>query len=627
MNWQTRLGFVAGCALLGGLGVVTADLPASHRSFDQILFRSSTTQVMLDVVVTDKDDRPVEDLSSSDFEIRQNGKVQAISQFDFVKVPLGNRDVPSGSSFAADSAPAVNTRPTRETRAFAIVVDDATLLAHDIVPAKLLLRQFLRRTSARDLVALTYVNRSDLSQDFTTDLTRISSAAERMSEAMGSGAYNEMSTGGPVRLADDLSTVQVLTNVVKALSTAREVRRALLLVGRGTYAARFQHRLEWSRLYRSAQEAGIPVYSVDPSGLAAPELGFELPLESQMPWNRSDLDNKRRSGQQVMKEVASMTNGHAFINRADIIESVDLMVSENGSYYTLGFEPDPYKGDGKFQSVDVRVKRPGLKVRARKGYVSQPVTAVETDSTTGVSKRLGEGTPGGDLALTGIAVRLSPGDPDLVAIVDIPVGTSALDDQLAVEWLALDPDAHVKGRGSVTLAVPPGKAVRVAARMSVERSARVLRVGVSSRAQQQTGWIHIPLEPLQRNRDAVPATPILLSADRADTTPALAEVGDVQTLLPFVPSTQRTFASTDTLRLLCRFTGLPPAAGAALRIVRVTDESEVFAAVPAVAHGAAWADVTAVVALAAFTPGDYRIDVMADPSGKRTIRSTLIHVK
>jgi hypothetical protein len=370
---------------------------------------------------------------------------------------------------------------------------------------------------------------------------------------------------------------------------------------------------------------------VDPSGLAAPELGFELPLESQMPWNRSDLDNKRRSGQQVMKEVASMTNGHAFINRADILESVDLMVSENGSYYTLGFEPDPYKGDGKFQSVDVRVKRPGLKVRARKGYVSQPVTAVETDAATGVSKRLGEGTPGGDLALTGIAVRLSPADPDLIAILDIPAGAAGLDDQLAVEWLALDPDAHIKGRGTVTLAVPAaganGTAVRVVARMSVERSARVLRVGVSSRTRHTTGWIHIPLEPLRRDRDAVPATPILLSADRTDTAPALAEVGNVQTLLPFVPSTQRTFASTDTLHVLCRFTGLPPAAGAALRVVRVTDGSEILAAAPALAREATWTDVTATLPLAAFTPGDYRIDLMADPSGQRTIRSTLIHVQ
>ena len=46
----------------------------------------------------------------------------------------------------------------------------------------------------------------------------------------------------------------------------------------------------------------------------------------------------------------------------------DRIVRANSTYYVLGYYPPTHPRDGKFHKIEVRVKRPGLNVVARKGY-------------------------------------------------------------------------------------------------------------------------------------------------------------------------------------------------------------------------------------------------------------------
>ena len=57
------------------------------------------------------------------------------------------------------------------------------------------------------------------------------------------------------------------------------------------------------------------------------------------------------------------------------------MIEENSSYYLLGYYPSVDRKDGKFRAVDVRVKRPGLQVRYRKGYTA-PRSATANRATS-----------------------------------------------------------------------------------------------------------------------------------------------------------------------------------------------------------------------------------------------------
>jgi hypothetical protein len=65
-----------------------------------------------------------------------------------------------------------------------------------------------------------------------------------------------------------------------------------------------------------------------------------------------------------------MTGGFSLTSSNNFAGAISRMVRENSSYYTIGFSSDYEKRDGRFVPVEVKVKRPGLEVRARSGYVA-----------------------------------------------------------------------------------------------------------------------------------------------------------------------------------------------------------------------------------------------------------------
>jgi len=58
----------------------------------------------------------------------------------------------------------------------------------------------------------------------------------------------------------------------------------------------------------------------------------------------------------------------AIINRNDLTVGMKQIVRDSSAYYLLGYNSTFTATDGKFHEIKVRVKRPGVQVRARKGY-------------------------------------------------------------------------------------------------------------------------------------------------------------------------------------------------------------------------------------------------------------------
>lgn len=76
------------------------------------------------------------------------------------------------------------------------------------------------------------------------------------------------------------------------------------------------------------------------------------------------------SGCSFLKELSAPTGGRAFeagkkIPLSNIFASIE---QEMRSQYAIGYVPSNRTRDGKFRRLDVRLLRPGLRVRARKGY-------------------------------------------------------------------------------------------------------------------------------------------------------------------------------------------------------------------------------------------------------------------
>ncbi|HEY7498223.1 MAG TPA: VWA domain-containing protein [Vicinamibacterales bacterium] len=70
----------------------------------------------------------------------------------------------------------------------------------------------------------------------------------------------------------------------------------------------------------------------------------------------------------TLGELASATGGLFFNNTNNLAPAFDRVENDLRNYYLLGYTPTNTTYDGKFRTIEVKVKRPGVTISARKGY-------------------------------------------------------------------------------------------------------------------------------------------------------------------------------------------------------------------------------------------------------------------
>jgi hypothetical protein len=124
----------------------------------------------------------------------------------------------------------------------------------------------------------------------------------------------------------------------------------------------------------AATRANVAFYGVDVRGLGAgSETGIEVqsfPEDPTLGLNSSALANEVRLGQDSLRVLSDETGGFAVVNNNDVQGAFARLVEENSSYYVLGYYPSNERRDGRFRRIEVRVNKPGLTVKARRGYVA-----------------------------------------------------------------------------------------------------------------------------------------------------------------------------------------------------------------------------------------------------------------
>src|SRR4030095_945788 len=106
--------------------------------------------------------------------------------------------------------------------------------------------------------------------------------------------------------------------------------------------------------------------------MAAP--GFSAKESGNPPktvWTVPNLD--------TMEALASSTGGRAFYDTNAIQVSIRRAIEDARVTYTLGYSPSDSKADGRYRKINVKVKRPSVTLRYRRGYTSskQPMLAAD----------------------------------------------------------------------------------------------------------------------------------------------------------------------------------------------------------------------------------------------------------
>src|SRR5918993_235844 len=126
--------------------------------------------------------------------------------------------------------------------------------------------------------------------------------------------------------------------------------------------------------------------------------------------------------QDGLRTLAEQTGGIAVLDTNSFASSFDRIVQANSLYYMLGYYPPNHPQDGRFHKIEVRVKRPGLRVLARKGYASPRARALTRRERERVERERIARTKGADQTST-----------ELRAMLDSPIqqGGVGLDVQAA----------------------------------------------------------------------------------------------------------------------------------------------------------------------------------------------------
>ena len=115
-------------------------------------------------------------------------------------------------------------------------------------------------------------------------------------------------------------------------------------------------------VFAAASRNNVAIYAVDPRGLATNEFGIDQNIGMQ-------LDTKYLSStMNTLRQLSEESDGRAIVNRNDLLPAMKQIVRDSSAYYLLGYTSTVAASDGKFHEIRVRVKRPGVQVRSRKGY-------------------------------------------------------------------------------------------------------------------------------------------------------------------------------------------------------------------------------------------------------------------
>ncbi|MGE0392396.1 MAG: VWA domain-containing protein [Vicinamibacterales bacterium] len=422
---QTTLRLLLAFGCVAGLSAqqlpspAPAPAPATAPQGPPVTFRTEINLVEVDATVTDAKGNPVMDLTQADFEILEDGKPQQIANFSVVNIPIVRDDRPVVTAEPIERD--VQTNERADGRLYLIVLDNWHTEPLNALRVKQSARAFIeRRFGTNDLAAVVHTNgRSDWGQDFTSNRRllmasidrfigeKVQSATMARLDAFNTGRPLMTGPGNPVNsrdrgMGDPLEmergdrarrTLRALQNLSNYMAGIHGRRKSLIFISEGLS---YDLADPWSAVDASiiadsvrdavgaATRANVSIFAVDPRGLGTgTELGIEMngvpgsnatDITGQSVDTRgmglSSLMTEARLGQISLQTIAEQTGGFAAINRNDFKDVFERIVKENSAYYVLAYYPPSTKRDGKFHKITVRVKRPGLQVRSRKGYAA-----------------------------------------------------------------------------------------------------------------------------------------------------------------------------------------------------------------------------------------------------------------
>ncbi len=418
--------------LIASAAIVWPQTPAPAPGQNPVI-KSTSQEVLLDMIVRDKRGRPIRDLEAKDVELTDNGVPEKITRFRLVEGDEKlSKDGAAGST-TGDTA----LNPLRQVRlvtlAFERLGQDGRNLARQAALDLLknetgpnlyfgvfaidqrlaVLQQY---TSDKELVKKaiqratqgTYTMYVDDSQRIANELQILATQSVASQQATQSGQVAvEMAkiTLSSLQFAQAMDfTQQGRASIFGLMAMVKEQfrlpgRKTLLYFTEGLYVPQNLQDI-FKSMIGMANRSNVSVYAVDSKGLtiSSQNAGGADALQSAVNSSLAqqtqgdgvaitkdqikamDLadDSTRMNLQNSLADLSESTGGFLIANSNDLRTPLRRVSEDINTYYELSYTPQIEKYDGSFRKISVKLDRADAKVQTRSGYFALPFLEGQT---------------------------------------------------------------------------------------------------------------------------------------------------------------------------------------------------------------------------------------------------------
>ena len=354
----------------------------------------------------------------------------------------------------------------------------------------------------------------------------------------------------------------------------------------------------------SATRANVVIYSVDPRGLTS--LGDELidaqgvPINPHVNLGPASLLAELNHSQDSLRILAEQTGGFAALDGTALQQAFDRITVENSRYYVLGYYSTNQRRDGRFRTIEVRSRRPGVRIQARRGYLgpsdnSSSRKRSDRDGSPELAAALDRALPTGGLSLRATATAFKGAGPGATVVVAIETSARELafankngrfENIIELSIAAVDGKGTVREHSHRALTVDLGPdtyrrateaGLRLLSTLSLPPGRYQLRTAARESGSGALGSVFHDVDVTDFAGAPLSMSGLVLTSVAGTTTPTL-RVDQKEIPLPVLPSTMREFTSKDELVLFAEIydRATVPHAVDVTAIVRTGDGREVF---------------------------------------------------
>ncbi len=314
-------------------------------------------RITLDVVVTDKSDKPVPGLQQQDFTIVDNKQPQPIVSFHAVE------------GITADFPAEV-----------VLLIDEVNASFQDVANVRLQTKKFLRQNGgqlAEPVSMIFFTDDGTKMQSASRDGNALAAAMDQNESALRTSRRSQGIYGEADRLRLSLSA---LSSIV-SFEENKPGKKMLfwlspgwaLLSGPNVNLTAKDRRQIFSTIVDVSTgllESRITLYSIDPLG--AVEAGGLRASYYREFVKGITAPKQAQEGNLALQVLAYQSGGRVLNSSNDIASLIASSAADANAWYELSFDAPPADGPNEYHALDVRIGKPGLKARTRTGYYNQP---------------------------------------------------------------------------------------------------------------------------------------------------------------------------------------------------------------------------------------------------------------